>query len=232
MPISVMVVKTKSFYKNGLNLGGQEQLIGNDGLGLSEGEGHLFLDPTDKQLGIDDCVFDVYTVDYDHRYETKGFVFDRQFDYYFKNYKFRIYHEASKNLLILAVKKEIAKAFLKEISKEKVRSQKLYDFDYLKIDFDKIVSKAENLSGLWAQVNRTEVQTQAYFGENINLDDEVKLVLKEKDASYALFDSTIGNNYQKIGITKEGNIVIYEDHSEDQQLITNIYKIYKIFLED
>ena len=232
MPISVMIVKTKAFYKNGLNLGGQEQLIGSDGLGLSEGEGHLFLDPTGNKLGIDDCSFDVYTVDYDHRYETKGFVFDREFDYYFKNYKFRIYYEENKNLLILAVKKEVAKAFLKEIAKEKARSQKLYEFEYLKIDFDRIVSKSENLSGLWAQVNRTEVQTQAYFGENINLDDEVKLVLKEKDASYVLFESTIGSNYQKIGITKEGNIVIFEDQSEDQHLITNVFRIYKIFLED
>ncbi|MDQ6112906.1 hypothetical protein, partial [Enterococcus gallinarum] len=97
------------------------------------------------------------------------------------------------------------------------------------VDFDKIVSKAENLSGLWAQVNRTEVQTQAYFGDNINLDEEVRLVLKEKDASYALLESTVGNIFQKIGITKEGNIVLFEEYSDEQEMIKNIYGIYKYF---
>jgi hypothetical protein len=229
MPISIMVVKVKRFYDKGYSIGGQEQFIGNDGLGLYEGEGHLFIDPTNDIISYDDSKFYVYNVDYDHRYETKGFVFDRPFSYFFKNYRFKIFYEKNQQLMILAVKKEIAKAFLKEISKEKMKSVRLYQFENLKIDYDRIVSKAENLSGLWAQVNRTEVQTQAYFGDNINLDEEVKLVLKEKDASYALLESTIGDNFQKIGITKEGNIVLFEDYSDDQEMIKNIYGIYKYF---
>lgn len=232
MPISLMVVKVDKFYEPGITLGGQDQIIDQDGLGISEGEGHLFLDPTSEQLAFDDCLFDIYKVDYDHRYEDQGFVFDRSFNYYFKNFKFNIYYEKNKRILILNVKKEIAKAFLKEISKETKRKNKLYHFQNLDINFDKVVAKAENLSGLWAQVNRSEVETQAYFGDNINLDEEVKAILKEKKPSYVLLESTIGEFYLKMGITKLGNIVLYNDKKDEKKIIIDAYAIYNHFLTD
>ncbi|MDQ6112772.1 hypothetical protein, partial [Enterococcus gallinarum] len=90
MPISIMIVKVKKFYDKSYTIGGQEQFIGNDGLGLYEGEGHLFIDPTNNSYLLDDSEFHIYNVDYDYRYETKGFVFDRPFNYFFKNYRFKI----------------------------------------------------------------------------------------------------------------------------------------------
>ncbi|MGG5340643.1 hypothetical protein [Enterococcus sp. AZ192] len=234
MPISMMFTQTNSFYENGITIGGQMQMLDQDGLGMSEGEGHLFVDPTDKIISFDQRELKTYNVDYDHRYETQGFVFERSFKYYFQNFKFRIYHDNNANVLLVSTKKDIAKSFLNEVSKERKNTKnnkgKLFDFTPIPIDFNQIVAKAENLSGLWSQVNRGNVHSQAYYGENINFDEEVQLTLKEKNTSYVLFESNIGGIYQKIGITKHGNVVLYNNFESEIQKIKTAFKVYDLFL--
>lgn len=232
MPISMMFVKCNQFYTPGLQINAQTQLVGSEDLALTEGEGHLYLDPTDEIINFGDSYFNIYKVDYDHKCVTKGFVFEKEFSYYFKNYKFKVYHEPDKQILLLSVKKDISNALIKELSKEKHSNKKLYSFQQLNIDFDKIIKKAENLSGLWAQIDRANVHSQAYFGDNINMDAEVKMVLKERKTSYVIFETSIGEIDHKIGITKNGNIVLYNNFESEHEQIKIAYLVYEMFLKD
>lgn len=232
MPVSMMFVKCPKFYNKTWQINAQTQLVSDDEIGLTEGEGQLSIIPTEEIINFGKSSYHTFKVDYDYKNITTGFVFDQKFSYYFKNYKFNIYHEPTEQILILTVKKDVSKSLIKELSKEKIDNKNLYSFKNLDINFDKIVKKAENISGLWTQIDRTNVHSQAYFGENINYDAEVKMILKERKTSYVIFESQIGGVYHKIGITKNGNVVLYNSFKEERDQLRVASLIYEMFLKD
>lgn len=223
-------VKVNKFSNKGLIINAETQLVNSENLGFYEGEGQLLFSPKNQIISTDSRNLSVYFADYDFKNIQRGFVFEKEFTYFFTNFQFNTYYDKDNDIFMLAVKKKVAKSFLSELVREKKGGQSLFSFSDIVVDFETIVAKADNLSGVWAQVQRENVHSQAFYGENVNQDSEVKLILAEKKTSYVLFDAEVNGNHHKIGITKEGNVIVHTLPSNEDELVKIGFLIYDRFL--
>lgn len=231
MPISVLVMKINKFDYSPIVIDAQTQLIGDDLLGLYEGEGTLTFEDADRTIDIDGDTIKVFKGHYDLKKTQSGIVFEKEFSYYFEPHSFNVYQDPINNLIIVAVKKAAASNFVNELQKNRVNKVQKYSFQKLDIDFDKITANANNVSGLWAQVNRGHVHSKGYFGDGVNEDAEVKQVIAEKRTSYVQIETQMSDNSSiSIGITKGGNIVLQTPPKSEKELLINVLSIYNNFL--
>lgn len=209
MVLSIKLAIADRFDKNGYIINAETQFVDEQNLGFYEGEGVVDLRQAGDEFVLGNRSITPYFVEYDFRNEQQGFVFERDFRYYFTKHKFDSYL-TNDDLFVLNIRKKVANAFLKELSIEKNRRGiPPFLFKDLKIDFDRIIANSENVTGLWSQVNRGNLTSQAFFGDNVTEDAEVRIALSEQKTSFVQFDITLDEKLYKIGITKNGTIVFY-----------------------
>ncbi|MFR4285575.1 MAG: hypothetical protein ACLUQ0_05535 [Enterococcus italicus] len=213
MPVSIKIVHVNRFEKSGYIINAPTQLLDEAQLGYYEGEGVVSMTPSGEPFNMGNRTITPYWIEYDYKNEQSGFVFEKNFRYFFTKYEFKAYL-TSDNLFILDVKKKIANAFLKELSKETHRGQKLFSFSQVPVDFSSIIAKSGNISGLWSKVNRSNLTTQAFFGDNVIEDDEVKIIIESNETSFVQFSLEIQDQQYKLGITASGNIVLYSGSTD------------------
>ena len=221
MTTSVRIAKIERFSEIGVERLQNVQIVDESGLGLSEGEGKLIFQKSGSAIEDRSRLLTPYFADYDMQMNSKGFVFSREFNYYFVNKKFSTF-QTNDNLFLLNTNKKTANAFLKSLSREKNGNIKAYDFKPIPIDFNKITSKVDNLTGLWAEANRANLHTQAFFGDNVNYDEEVKAILTERKASFIQFDLVLDGVVRNMGITKEGNVVFYNYSAKNPEIVMKL----------
>lgn len=231
MPISVLVMKINKFEYSPIIIDAQTQLIGDDLLGLYEGEGTLTFEDARRTVDIGDDKIKVFRGHYDLKKVQSGIVFEKEFSYYFEPHSFNVYLDPVNDLIIVAVKKAAAFNFINELQKQRVNRIQKYSFKKLNIDFDKITANANNVSGLWAQIKRGHVHSKGYFGNGVNEDAEVKQVIAEKRTSYVQIETQMSDNSSiSLGITKDGNIVLQTPPKSEKELLVNVLSVYNNFL--
>ena len=235
MAISVKLSHVERFDKKGLIIDHATQLLDEKDLGLYEGEGLVDL----RKIGDDfvqlDRLISPYFVEYDLRHEQQGFVFEKDFKYYFTKHKFHSYL-TNDGLFLLNIKKKVAESFLKELGKESGKRTGLRPFVFkkLNIDFDRIIANAENVTGLWSQVGRGNLTSQAFFGDQVTEDSEVQIALAQQQTSFVQFDITLSERLFKIGITKDASIVFYKGFPQDasnEVILSTALAIYDLLIK-
>lgn len=230
MPISIKIIKIATFRQQGLIINQPTQLVDENEMGFFEGDGVLEFKPQGEIFQVGSRIIEPYFANYDYRMDKSGMVFEKNFRYYFVNEKFHVY-KTNDDLLLLATRKKVADSFIKELKSEKTQGKSVFQFKDLKIDFDQIISKAENVTGLWSQVDRTNLNSQAFFGDHVTEDAEVKLVLQEKKTSFIQFDLSIDNKIFKLGITKGGSIISYTTSFTSQEVLELSLIVYDFLLK-
>lgn len=231
MPVSVLVMKIKKFNYTPVTIDAQTQLIGDDLLGLYEGEGTLTFKDAHKTITIDGDPIEVYNCHFDLKRNITGIVFEKEFSYYFEPHSFKVYKDPINNLLIVGTKKIAALGFIHELQKERIGKSQRYSFQSLNIDFDRISANASNVSGLWAKVNRGHVRSKGFFGDGVNEDAEVKQAIAQKKTSYIQIETQMSDNSTiSLGITKNGNVVLQTPPKTERELLVNVLSVYNNFL--
>lgn len=235
MAISVKLSLVDRFDRNGLIINHSTQFVDENELGYYEGEGLVDLHRNGTDFIQQERTISPYFVEYYLRHEQQGFVFEKDFKYYFTKHKFNSYL-TSDGLFLLTVKKKVAESFLKELGREtgKRTGARPFIFKNVTIDFDRIIANSENVTGLWSQVGRGNLTSQAFFGDQVTEDAEVQIAIAQQKTSFVQFDITLDGKLFKIGITKEGSIVFYKGFPKDSSnevVLATALSIYDLLIK-
>lgn len=231
MAQSYHIIKASRFRNSGYNTEFQTQLTIDNDIGISEGEGRTSLVRIDDLI-IDDKIFNRYQTHFDLKKMAQGRVFEREFTYYFEPHDFESYFNESDGIFIISAKKDVSINLMKELNHLSPIDGRVkpYKLETIPVNFQEVISRSSDVSGVWAKVDRTNVETQAFFGTNVNDDPEVKAIIDRGHTSYVQISITYTDIEHKIGITKEGNIVFFTTPPSTHDLINIIYYVYERLL--
>lgn len=222
MPNTYLIATASNFNTEySINKSIQSELIDSDGLALSEGEPETTMDfYTDIQINAKNV--SVYKIHHDYKVKKTGKVFDKIFHYFLDPKDFYLYYYEQDNLVLVRAQKDVAKDFLEYMSQYFPQ----FKYEIIKPNLKKIMSKVDSLKGAWIAVRKEGVNTEAYFGNGVESDDDVRKGVNTGKATYITFIYAFDGKEIYCGISKNGNITLYDDslpEDKKQILIAHIY---------
>ncbi|EKZ0482270.1 hypothetical protein QK099_002602, partial [Enterococcus faecalis] len=101
-----------------------------------------------------------------------------------------------------------------------------YSFKDIKIDFKKVTAKVEAINGIWIKVDKQEINNQAFFGSKVENDPEVVTAINKGKISYAVVRFPYKGDFELVGISKFGNIVVYNHGLTEKNELELVYFVY------
>lgn len=222
MPSTYLIARANNFNKDyTINPSVQSGLVDEDGLNITEGEPETTMSfLTTAQVGSKEI--HIYKVHHDYKVKKTGKVFDRIFHYYLDPKDFYLYYYEVEDLVIVRAQKDVAKAFLEYLSDTFPR----FKYEVIKPNLKSIMSKVDGLKGAWIAVIKDGVNTEAYFGNEVENDEDVRNGVENEKATYITFIYTFADKEIYCGISKKGNITLYDDSLTDDQKQEIILQVY------
>lgn len=111
-----------------------------------------------------------YKCNFDMKKNKTGKVYGIIFHSYLEPSEFKLYYNENDSLCFIQTKTEVAMSFIKELN-----SSKLFNFVPLKINFEKIMSRVDDISGAWiAGLKGKHLNSAGLFGHNVHKSPEYK----------------------------------------------------------
>ena len=199
----------------------QSSLIDEDGLTLTEGNPQTTMN-YDHDIKVGGKLLRVYKIHHDYKIKKTGKVFDKIFHYYLDPKDFYLYYYKRSSLVLVRAQKDVAKNFLDYLK----NYFKSFDYDILEPNLKKIMSKVDGLKGAWIAVVKDGVNTEAYFGNEVENDDDVRRGVTTGKATYITFVYLFADKEIYCGISKKGNITLYDESLTEEQKHDLIIEIY------
>lgn len=222
MPQTYLVVRTISFDTNySIEPSVQTDLIDTDGLALTEGDPETTMIFDTNKTILNQTAY-IYHVHHDYKVKKTGKVFDRYFSYFLDPKDFLMFYFQDDNILFIRAQKDVAKNFLNYLSS----SFPSFEYEIIEPNLKTIMAKVDGLKGAWIAVRKDGVNTEAYFGSEVENDEDVRAGVNGGAATYITFIYTYANKQIYCGISKYGNITIYDDillEEQKQDLMLEIY---------
>ncbi|MGX7108318.1 hypothetical protein [Facklamia miroungae] len=224
---SYLIAKVSNF-KDDFKISPAEQLAFTDKqeVQVTEGDGKTSM-VFETEFFKENKLIRNYIIDFDYKLNKKGKVFDRFFNYYYEPKQFNLYYLKNENIIIIRSQKDVAKEFLKELKEH----YQHFDFDILNINIKEILSKVGELKSAWINVEKTGVNTESYHG--IKVDDETDVIeaIDRNKATYVTFIYKFDKSEIYCGISKKGNIVLYDDQLAPENQLKLLIRIYNSLIK-
>lgn len=164
------------------------------------------------QRTIDGLQIDVYRILYEYIDRRIGRTQGINFVEFTSVNNFPAYHHKTKRLLMIKAKKDLVHGAIKRISKNS-SDVKVHDRIII---LDSIRPQLESLKGAWWKVdNSDDVSAQALFGSNIDRDERFDRASSEGEMSFVTFIYQFMNEFFTVGISSDGNVVLYGDNLDE-----------------
>uniref|UniRef100_UPI00359C42A7 hypothetical protein n=1 Tax=Enterococcus faecalis TaxID=1351 RepID=UPI00359C42A7 len=221
MPISFCFKKTQNFFETDIVSYDQTQLIDSENsLGISEGNGSTSM-VFQNDISISKQLLKKYLVNHDFKVKKSGKVFDQYFNFYFSPKEFDLYYDKTNSISIFRAPKKISQDFIVFL-----KDKHDYSFKDIKIDFKKVTAKVEAINGIWIKVDKQEINNQAFFGSKVENDPEVVTAINKGKISYAVVRFPYKGDFELVGISKFGNIVVYNHGLTEKNELELVYFVY------
>ncbi|MFD2628819.1 hypothetical protein [Oceanobacillus kapialis] len=220
MPKAFLLCETNKFKKEDFLVPIQQSLFEEEG----ESVVSLNLNQDDFHLN-----FDQYLCHHDYVHNTRGRVFNKDFNYYLEPLSFYAYLKADEELLFTQTKTDAALDFI-----SKLNNTKEFLLSPVSIDFKKMIPLITEVAGAWiADLKRTHLKTAGYFGPNVHRSEEYKEAAAEGNVSsiQMYYTSIKSGNEHYVAISKKGSIILYDTFPTIEEEIDMVYEIYSKFIK-
>lgn len=188
----------------------------------SEGESEVSIKLHKENFHLN---FDQYLCHNDFIHNTRGRVFNRDFNYYIEPLSFYSYYRENKNLLYIQTKTEAALDYISKLNKTHE-----YGLDPVSVNFNKMIPHITEVAGVWiADLKRINLKTAGYFGPNVHRSEEYKEAAAEGNVS-SIHIKYIGDKTRKehyIVISNKGSVILYDSFQtlEDEiEIVTEVFE--------
>ncbi len=176
------------------------------------------------------CVggFDEYDVDHDYVVRDSGRVFGKHFEKYLKHYRFNLYHNRDRGLLVVRTKWEVADDALARIK----TLHPPFTYRNPEVDFGFVKQRAEMIAGGWFnELNQQHLRAAGYFGPHVDQSDEFKRA-SEMGSTRSLMITRSGTKGKEetIMITSTGGVVLYSKFDVPRDGLALALAIYEDFI--
>ncbi len=145
------------------------------------------------------------------------------FDQYVSQKSFNAYLWKNQNIFIFEANKSSVNEAIRRLIKEYGKSN--FDMVRLPVDFQKILKRAENITGSWFGGIKGNVTSVGIYGDHVNLSKDFDRFAAAGELSSVTITVNLTKGLHTFMITKDCAIVIYEDMSTEKylDLVTQIY---------
>ncbi|GGB51814.1 hypothetical protein GCM10011409_31730 [Lentibacillus populi] len=220
MPKAFLICNSKKFKKDNFLIPIQQELLEN------EGESVVSIDLNYTNFHLK---FDQYICHNDYIHNTRGRVFNKDFNYYLEPLSFYSYYKEDENLLFIQTKTDAALDFISKLSRTKE-----YNLETVKIDFKSMIPLITEVAGAWiADLKRAHLKTAGYFGHNVHRSEEYKESAAEGNVSsiQMKYISLKSGKEHYIAISKKGSIILYDTFPTIEDEIDIVYEVYEQFIK-
>ncbi|MHA3225719.1 hypothetical protein ACV7JQ_07215 [Globicatella sulfidifaciens] len=227
MPNSYLIAKVTNFNEKIL-ITPNKQLgfLDEDGLNMTEGEGTTRMNYI-EDFEVEGYSIQKYHVKMDYKVNKRGKVFDRFFNFYYQPNEFEMFYVKSENILFVRTQKDVAKEFLKQLNLH----QPNLEYKILEIELKTILNKIEKIKSAWIKVSKDGINVESYHGNQVNNDQVVRKAIQNNTANYINFIYEFNDHEIYCGISKKGNINLYEDQLVEHNKLVLLFKIYTHLLK-
>ncbi|WP_459499869.1 hypothetical protein [Bacillus sp. C1] len=219
MATSFFICNAVKFSTEAFSTNSQLQLVEPNGLELSEGEPNTQLVPNSQTYLQHFHTFDCY---HETTEKVYGKVFGRNFSYYLKPHKFYTFCNFEQELAFLRLNVDSSEEVIKTLN-----TQSSYKLTKINIDFEKIITKVPEISGMWLKVlNNLNLDSVAYFGKDVDRDPRVQEMVESGEVSYVQMRYLKDGQEHKIGISKRGSITLYNSYKNIETELDMAWDIY------
>lgn len=127
-------------------------------------------------------------------------------EHYKKSTNFKLYYSSHAHLIFAAGSTNTTKKFLNDLVISVPDQVALAKFNF---DFDSIRQSTALVKGVWFKVQDENVDSKAFFGDDVDQNDEVNIAIGNEDGTYLIVQMDVGAQERTIGFSKKSTIVIY-----------------------
>lgn len=219
MAKAYLICSSERFNKNDFLIPIQEELLEN------EGESEVSIKLHQENFHLE---FDQYLCHNDFIHNTRGRVFNRDFNYYIEPISFYSYYRKSEDLLFVQTKTKVALDFI-----TRMNNTKKYILNPVNINFNKIIPHITEVAGVWiADLKKINLKTAGYFGPNVHRSEEYKEAAAEGNVSSIHIKYISDNNSREyyVVISGKGSIILYDSFETLEEEINLVNEIYHKFI--
>jgi len=145
------------------------------------------------------------------------------FSSYVNQNTFDCYHWKSRNIFIFGANKPAVNGSIKRLTRDCGKG--VFELKRGMVNFQKIIRKAENITGGWFGDLSGNVTSIGLFGDHVNMSSDYDRYSAAGSLSSLTIEVTLGGQMYSFMITKDRAIVLYDSMSieKDLDLLTQIY---------
>ena len=145
------------------------------------------------------------------------------FSEFYKQDSHNCYLWKEQNIFIFEAGKEAVNGAVKRLRKDLGKEN--FDLSRKEVDFNRVLSKANNITGSWFGELAGNVTSVGIFGDHVNLSSEYDRFKIAGQLSALTIEVSFGGSMYSFMITKDRGLVIYNNMSieKDLDLIVQIY---------
>lgn len=165
-----------------------------------------------------------YICKFDMKKNKTGKVYGIIFHSYLEPSEFKLYYNESESLCLIQTKTDVALSFIKELNRTK-----LFDLAPLKINFNHIRSRVDDISGAWiAGLKGKHLNSAGLFGYNVDKSPEYQDATSKGNISLIIikYENPIDHLEHSIGISQKGSVILYSTLDKFHDEMEFVYKIY------
>ncbi|KAF0339740.1 hypothetical protein [Pediococcus acidilactici] len=162
--------------------------------------------PGDSRI-ISGTAFKIFDCNFYRTFEEQIILNDGSVvDSYKKSENFRLYLSESEHILFVPGATSTIRAFLKDLQ---TSYPDKIELSLVNFNFNAIRSNESITKGVWFKVQDDIVDSKAFFGDEVDQNDEANNALNNEDATYIISQFDIAGVERTIGFSKKGAIVSY-----------------------
>lgn len=128
------------------------------------------------------------------------------YDHYQKANTFHLYYSEQEHLFFVPGATNTIKTFLKALIKQYPEK---FNYQNYHFDFNRIRTTNTLVKGVWFKVDGGSVDSKAFFGDEVDQDDEANEALDAENGTYLIAQMDIATIERTIGFSQKSAIVIY-----------------------
>ncbi|PRR71963.1 hypothetical protein [Neomoorella humiferrea] len=167
---------------------------------------------------------------YKAHYELKVMKFGRAngqtFNFYYEPHDFPFYHIHKHSLLYICAKKHVVHGFLSDTGFDKY-------WPPIQINYADMASLLPPITGAWfCELKQQYVHSAGYFGNHVDKSEEFKKAASSGQISVLYINTSWppGGPEIRVGITKEGAIIISKNLEFEEDEISLVTHVYETFI--
>lgn len=161
----------------------------------------------DDTRTISNSIFHVFDCTFYKNFDEKIILDDGTVEDHFKKAtNFRLYYSDKKQILLVPGPTNTTKTFLKDLADS---YPERFDYKKFHFDFTQISQSNSLVKGIWFKVDDELIDSKAFFGDEVDQDDEASAALNSENGTYLITQLDIAGVERTIGFSQKSAIVVY-----------------------